>query len=62
MSNKELMEEIKRLKESENVKRAQKALEEKKKASKDYKLRRRLYQLRWLEKKGKAIAMNGGVE
>lgn len=60
MTNEEVMEEIKKLKESENVKRAQKDLQEKKKNSADYKLRNRLYQLRWLEKKGRALATNGG--
>lgn len=53
MTNEEMKKEIERLKNSPNVKKAQNSEQEK--------LRRQLYKLRWLEKKGRAMSENKAV-
>ncbi len=54
ISDEEVRAEIERLKHSENVKRAQAEIN-----SRKNKERKRLYQLRWLEKRGQKLAAEG---
>ena len=58
LSDEEIRVEIERLKNSEDVKRGQAAVNARSKVSKE---RKRLYQLRWLEKYGKKLAEGAGV-
>ena len=54
LSDEEVRAEIKKLENSENVKRARAEIR-----SHQTKERKRLYQLRWLEKQGKKLATEG---
>lgn len=54
LSDEEVRAEIERLKNSEDVNRAQAELN-----SRQKKERKRLYQLRWLEKRGQKLATEG---
>ena len=54
LSDEEVRAEIERLKKSENVKRAEAEIR-----SHQNKERKRLYQLRWLEKRGQKLATEG---
>lgn len=56
LTDEEVRAEIERLKNSENVKRANKELNAKRKITKE---RNRLYKLRWLEKRGQKLAAEG---
>lgn len=57
MTNEEMKKEIERLQQSENVKKARR---EKSKTEKG-RLQQRLYTLRWLEKKGRAMSESKAV-
>ena len=54
LSDEEVRAEIERLKNSENVKRAEAEIR-----AKQSRARKRLYQLRWLEKRGQKLAAEG---
>ena len=54
LSDEEVRAEIERLRKSEDVKRAQAEIN-----SRQKKERKRLYQLRWLEKRGQKLATEG---
>ena len=58
ISDEEVRAEIERLKNSEDVKRGQKAANAKRNVPKERQL---LYRLRWLEKQGKKLAEGAGV-
>lgn len=54
LTDEEVRTEIERLKKSENVKRAEAEIR-----AKQSRARKRLYQLRWLEKRGQKLAAEG---
>lgn len=54
LTDEEVRAEIERLKNSENVKRAEAEIR-----AKQSRARKRLYQLRWLEKRGQKLAVEG---
>lgn len=58
LSDEEVRAEIERLEKSEDVKRGRRDANAKRVVSKE---RRRLYQLRWAEKRGKKLAAEGAL-